>query len=154
MKSLLCGALLAGSMLTSHDVGEIAQARTDLARSERSIVHGLTDTPELQSAPPRVALPRDGRAFPIALIGDQFGPHVSVQVMNAAYVFTYAQASLTRVSTRSLEFDGAQLEDGIYTVTVRAGSQRSRALTMVVVSRHVLPRHRELVDPHGGVTAR
>lgn len=134
MKSLLCGALLAGSMLTSHDVGEIAQARTTSARADRSVARALPEAPVLAGAPPRIALPRDGCAFPVALIGDQFGPDVSVQVMNAAYVFTYAKPSLTHVSTRSLQFDAAQLEDGTYAVTVRFGTQRSRSMMMEVVS--------------------
>ncbi|MBP6715486.1 MAG: hypothetical protein KA205_01375, partial [Acidobacteria bacterium] len=55
-----------------------------------------TAAPILSGVPKRVTLPRDGRdgaAQPITLTGDHFGPHVSVQLGNMSYVYTYAKTS-------------------------------------------------------------
>lgn len=134
MKSLCCSALLViGSMFTSHDgVGAVPTPRPDRATRTATTA---TVAPILSGVPKRVSLPRDGSAQPITLTGDHFGPHVSVQLDNMSYVYTYARTSLKVINARTLEFDGALIEAGTYTIRVRAGRQQSAAMTIEVARR-------------------
>jgi hypothetical protein len=94
----------------------------------------LVAAPVLIHATPRLSQEPDHGAT-VVVTGTAFELGVSVTMSNPFYVFTFGPQSLERVTPTSLQFDGKDLPDGTYDLSVRSRSGQQSSVLSVTVKR-------------------
>jgi hypothetical protein len=69
----------------------------------------------------------------VTLTGDRFGQDATITLNGRRHIFTYGPQAIDVIGATALRFDAEAIEDGTYSVSVRAASGlRSNEMTMIV----------------------